>query len=135
MGAQGTASLDFGAFPGGSDAYVDVTGQTGYTSANLVDAWLNPIDTADHLADEHLVETIRIKAKYLSAGSFRIHGVNTSERTEPLEPFQGLGGGPSVAQGDQQPTRGGQGTRIYGVWSVGWVWNVLVISFYLGRWL
>lgn len=127
MGAQGVATLDFGAFPGASDAFVDVTGQTGYTSSNLVEAWLNPIDTADHLADEHIVETIKVVAKYLSAGSFRIYGVNTNQLNEPLVPYKGLtsglAGSATQAPGAQEPTRGGIGTRIYGVWSVAWVWN------------
>lgn len=127
MGAQGTAVLDFGAFPGSSDAFVDVTGQTGFTSTNLIEAWLNPIDTADHTADEHIVETLKVMARYLSAGSFRIQGVNTNPLVEQPSPSQGLttglAGSQIVAQGVQQPTSGGLGTRLAGVWSVGWVWN------------
>ena len=97
MGAQGTADLDFGAFPGKSDASVPVTGQGSIASGSLVEAWLRLVDTADHLADEHLVEPIEIQAGNIVAGTgFTIYGINRT----PI--------------GD---------TRIYGVWKVGWVWN------------
>ena len=55
MGAQGTAVLDFGAFPGKSDASVAVTGQAAIVAGSLVEAWIRPVDTADHTADEHML--------------------------------------------------------------------------------
>ena len=95
MGAQGTADLDFGAFPGKSDASVDVTGQSGILSGSLVEAWIRPVDTADHLADEHRVETLSVVAGNIVAGTgFTIYGLNV-----------------------------GFGTLLYGVWKVAWVWN------------
>lgn len=93
MGSQGTASLDFGSFPGGSDASVAVTGQTGILAGSLVDAWLLPAATADHSADEHRVEELSVVAGNISAGTgFTIYGQTT-------------------------------GQRLYGVWNVAWVWN------------
>lgn len=126
MGAQGTATLDFGAFPGASDASVAVTGQTGITAGSLVEAWLFPATTADHSPDEHILETIKVVAHTIVAGTgFTITGINTSEIFEPLEPqqtdrFRALA---ASGSGGTRPMIGGIGTRIYGQWNVGWVWN------------
>lgn len=101
MGAQGTAVLDFGAFPGKSDASVVVTGQTGIVAGSLVEAWIRPVATADHSADEHLVETLNVMAGNIIASTgFTIYGLNTSQLASH-----------------------GQGTRLYGQWNVSWVWN------------
>lgn len=103
MGAQGTALLDFGAFPGASDASLTVTGQAGIASGSLVEAWILPAATADHTADEHIAETLRVFAGNIVAGTgFTIYGINTSQLNEPVT---------------------GKGTRLYGKWNVAWVWN------------
>lgn len=95
MGAQGTATLNFGAFPGDSDTSVAITGQTGIQSTSLVEAWILPAATADHSADEHLVETLDVVAGNIVAGTgFTIYGINE-----------------------------GFGSMIYGQWNVAWVWN------------
>ena len=92
--ATGNATLEFGAFPGSSDTSVAVTGQTGITTSSFVEAWLVPTATADHSADEHVVETIKVIAGNIVNGTgFTIYGVNT-----------------------------GNNSRIYGTWSVSWVW-------------
>lgn len=97
MGAQGTATLDFGAFPGSSDATVAVTGQTAIVGGSLAEAWVVPADTADHTIDEHTVEPPAVFVINIVAGTgFTIRGV-----------YQG----------------GGQDTRTYGQWNIGWVWN------------
>jgi hypothetical protein len=109
---QGTVTLDFGAFPGASDASVAVTGQSGILAGSLVEAWLLPAATTDHTADEHLVETIKVVAGNIVAGTgFTIYGVNTSQLNESCDPPWSDG------------IRGGRGTRIYGKWNVAWVWN------------
>ena len=118
--------MDFGAFPGASDTSVAVTGQAAIASGSLVEAWIFPATTADHSADEHVVETIKVMAGNVVAGTgFTIYAINTSTLNEPLgksgvDTFRpaassvyGYGGGEAV---------GGQGTRLYGTWSVGWVW-------------
>lgn len=113
MGAQGTATLDFGAFPGKSDASVAVTGQTGILAGSLVEAWLRPEASADHSADEHMLETLKVVAGAIVAGTgFTIYGFNSSQLNER-------------SPGNYNDARGGdgKGTRIYGAWSVGWVWN------------
>lgn len=76
-GNTGTATLDFGALPGKQDTSVAVTGQTSIASGSIVQAWIRPVDTADHLADEHLVEGLRIYAGNIVAGTgFTIYGIH-----------------------------------------------------------
>ena len=73
--ATGTATLDFGALPGKQDTSVAVTGQATIASDSKVGAWIIPTATADHLADEHLVEGLRIYAGNIVAGTgFTIYG-------------------------------------------------------------
>jgi hypothetical protein len=113
MGAIGTTTIDFGAFPGASDASVAVTGQAGIVAGSLVEAWLRPAATADHSADEHLVESLRLVAGNIVAGTgFTVYGFNTSDLFEPL-----------VAVDASRESQGGRGTRIYGLWTVAWAWN------------
>lgn len=108
MAAQGTANIDFGVFPGKSDASVAVTGQTGILSGSLVEAWLIPIATADHTADEHLVEEIKIVAGNIVAGTgFTIYGLCMN----------------AVQVKDNPTSRNVTSPRLYGLWKVAWVWN------------
>ena len=100
--ATGIAELDFGAFPGSGEASVAVTGQAAIVAGSLVEAWLRPVATTDHSADEHLVETIRVVAGNIVAGTgFTIYGYDTN----------------------QQPDPNGKGTRLYGKWTVAWAWS------------
>lgn len=118
MPGTGTADLDFGVFPGAIDATVAVTGQTGIVSGSLVEAWIRPVDTADHSADEHLIERLRVIAGNIVAGTgFTIYGFHDN---------------PIVDRGDSQgrfpagaPQAGlkNHGTKIYGLWKVAWAWN------------
>lgn len=126
MGAQGTAILNFGAFPGSSDTSVSVTGQTAIVAGSLVEAWIRPVLTTDHSADEHMLETLKVFAGNIVSGTgFTIYGFNTSQINEPLEK-PGVSKFDSVATtvyGDMSSSVGGAGTRIYGQWTVAWVWN------------
>lgn len=131
-GAAGTATLDFEAFPGKSDASVTVVGQAAILAGSVVQAWLRPVATADHTADEHMAETISVFAGNIVAGvGFTIYGFNTSQLNEPLTP-------PRTASTAVLPTAampaagrqtagpghgGGKGTRIYGQWTVAWRWS------------
>jgi Collagen triple helix repeat (20 copies) len=121
-GTSGTATLDFGAFPGASDASVAVASAS-IGAGDRPQAWLFPTATADHSADEHLVEPIAVFAHSVVAGvGFTITGVNVNQLYQQLERFAGpwpsstTGGMPYA----QLPTRGGVGTRIYGQWSLAW---------------
>lgn len=92
----GTAILNFGAFPGASDASFDVTDQTGIVESSIVHAELRPVATPDHTADEHLVEPIRILAANIAPGKgFSIYGIYA---------------GPGDA-------------LVYGQWTVAWSWS------------
>ena len=127
MGAQGTVELDFGAFPGASDASVAVS-QPGVSNhpTSLAEAWLIPVATSDHSGDEHLLESVKVMVGPCVAGvGFTVYGVNASQVNEPLENIgQGRAATSVVgAQANDQGTRGGIGTRIYGRWTCGWVWN------------
>lgn len=78
MGATGTTTIDFGAFPGSVDASVTVTGQTGILSNSLVEAWVFPVSTADHTVAEHYVSPPRVMAGEIVAGTgFTIRGFPT----------------------------------------------------------
>lgn len=132
MGASGTATLDFGTFPGKSDASVAVTGQAGIVSGSLAEAWIRPEATADHSADEHMVETLKVFAANIIAGTgFTIYGLNTSQLNEPIQPprFPSTVVLPTAAmpaagrqKAGPEGAGGGKGTRIYGLWNVAWVW-------------
>jgi len=73
--AQGTTTVDFGAFPGKTDATATVSGQAGITGTSLVEAWIFPTATADH------------------------------------------------SRSDSRVIRNIDNPRVYGQWTVAWVWN------------
>lgn len=104
MGASGNTTVNFGSIGVGSTAAtVDVTGQTGFTVSSQVEAWLQPVATADHTIDEHRVEEIEVFGAWQVDGTIRIYA--------EWEPD---GGG---SNGDRK----GNGMP-YGLWTVGWVW-------------
>lgn len=130
MGAQGTTTVDFGAYPGKTDTSVVITGQTGILAGSLVEAWLFPANTGTpgtdtyHSHDEHLVERIKVVAgSIVVATGFTIYAFCIDDAVEPLIPFYGGGGPTSVAQSTQQMTRGGAGRRLQGTYTVAWVWS------------
>ena len=99
--ASGTTSVDFGAFPGKSDTSVAVTGQAAIVAGSIIGAWIRPVATADHTADEHLVETISITAGNIVAGTgFTIYATNTNQVADPKA-----------------------SPRLYGLWTVAWAWS------------
>lgn len=120
MGSQGNTTIDFGAFPGSSHTTATVTGQAGIVAGSSVEAWIRAEASADHTADEHVVETIAVIASSITAGTgFVIHAYNTNllfERVAPLTAGRG-----QLEDGGY--SGGGIGTRLYGVWNVSWVWN------------
>lgn len=127
-GASGVTEVDFGAFPGNSDSSVAVTGQASIVAGSVVNAWIVATATSDHSADEHFIETIRVTAGNIIAGTgFTIYAFNTSQANEPLLvnrsgriSIAGAATTPSSLQGIQI---GGKGTRLYGKWTVHWEWE------------
>lgn len=51
--AIGTAVIDFGAYPGSSEAQVAVTGQTEILSTKKAEAWITAEATSDHTINDH----------------------------------------------------------------------------------
>jgi hypothetical protein len=51
---QGTATIDFGAYPGSNEALIAVTGQTTISATSKVEAYIMADDsTSDHTASDH----------------------------------------------------------------------------------
>ena len=114
MGAQGTAIVDFGAFPGVSDASVAVTGQAAIVAGSAVEAWIALAASANHSADEHMIETINIRAgNIVAATGFTIYALNTNQISESdLKDIEKR----SKVSALREP-------RLYGKFNVFWVWN------------
>lgn len=108
----GTAEVDFGA-AGGADASLAITGQAGILAGSIVWAWLIAAATADHTADEHLVETLEVRTGSIIAGTgFTITLVNSSQLVET----------PVGAMPDNRGGGAGRIPRIMGKWKVAWAW-------------
>jgi hypothetical protein len=107
----GVATVDFGAFPGLPEATVDVTGQTGFVTTSLINAWVEPVATADHSVDEHLIENIEVKAYFVTNGTLRILA-----RVVPIpllfEQINRTGMRPQA-----------QVHKLYGQFTVRWAWS------------
>ena len=117
-GNRGSATVNFGAFPGSSDARTTVTGQTGILSGSRVRAWIEATATTDHSADEHWVETIDVTAGNIVAGTgFTIYAKNTGTLSEPVTATWADTrlAGPGTGTNQPRPNiGGGNGTRLYG---------------------
>lgn len=133
--ATGTATLDFGAFPGKCDASVAVTGQAAIVSGSLVEAWIRPEATADHTAGEHMVESIKVFAADIVAGTgFTIYGFDEGETYQRVPEAYGQGagsrlaatGGPTLqrdsAHAAGKPDNAHRRPMIHGQWTVAWAW-------------
>lgn len=66
---RGTATIDFGAWPGSDFTSLDITGQAGILSGATVRAWIRLAATADHSIDEHIAAPLRISAGNVVAGT------------------------------------------------------------------
>jgi hypothetical protein len=78
-GVFGWTTLSFGASPGQSYTFVDVTGLGGLTAATNLRAFFQGGDTtATNGSDDHVLASslIQLSCQYLTATSFRIHALN-----------------------------------------------------------
>jgi hypothetical protein len=92
---MGRTILDFGAAPGAPDARVQVIDQAGIVEGSQVLAWLFPVATPDHSADEHVLEQLKIVAGQIVPGvGFTIFGL-------ALAPL----------------------VNAHGKWTVAWMWS------------
>ena len=111
-GAQGTTTINFGAFPGNFQASVVITGQVGILAGSVVDAWILPTATSDHSVDEHVVDPPEITAGNIVAGTgFTIYG-RVSPRMLAI---------PNFSQNLKLPVD--QASQIYGAWTIAWKWS------------
>lgn len=99
MDRRGRTTIDFGSFPGVS--HIETTfGANGVRTTDNPTAWLVPIATADHTADEHMVEPIRVIA---------------SCETDDLLTFRAL-----VENAPAGGTVNNNTPTAYGLWTVAW---------------
>jgi hypothetical protein len=120
MGAQGTATLDFGAFPGSSVAYVDVVA-AGVVAASAVEAWIRPVASTDHTDVDHVAAPMKVVGVYVSDGNIRIYGINQNDVIPPLEPqpvAMSAGSLRTKTLLDRQKS-----PMFVGQFNVWWVWN------------
>lgn len=97
---SGSGLLDFGAFPGATDAQLVITGQTAILSGSTVQAFLLPAATADHSIDEYWLDGPAVMAGNIVPGvGFTIYGNSRFQMT------------------------GSDGLLTYGKWNVGWRWQ------------
>lgn len=115
MGAQGSATLDFGTFPGSNVATVDVAA-AGVVAGSAIEAWLRPAATADHTDTDHIAAPMKVVGAYLSDNNIRIYGLNTNDVIPPVDqiPAEGRAGGSFTRQ---------NAPMFVGQFSVSWVWN------------
>lgn len=112
MAQQGITTINFGAFPGAAYSSVAVTGQAGIVAGSLVEAWIRPVATGSHTADEHLVDPPRVIAGDIIAGTgFTIHGF-----IEDFHQITRLEGSPEGGLNNNAPL-------CFGQWTVAWCWN------------
>lgn len=110
MASQGTATLDFGAYPGSAMASLVVAGQGSILAGSLVEVWVFPAATADHTADEHLVDPPEVIAGSVVASTgFTIYG-------SAFNPW-----GQTWVLGQSAPQ--GAVAMCYGTWNIAWAWN------------
>jgi len=113
-GTTGTTTLNFGAFPGAPEAKVAVTGQATIASGSIIEAWLYPLATADHSADEHIQEEIDVLAHTIVVGTgFTITG-RMRRRPSP-DNISGVTLGLSQSENAAR--------WLYGQYTVAWRWS------------
>lgn len=115
MGATGTATLDFDAFPGKLDATIAVTGQAGIVTGSRVEAWIDTgTATAAHSTDEHIMAAAMLAithGKIIAGTGFTIYGLALDAAVS------GIG---SVDGNFRNLPR--KISRLYGTWTIAWAW-------------
>ena len=114
MAGSGSTTVDFGAFPGCSEASVDVSGQSGLISSSLVEAWLLPIATGDHGVDDHVAESegMGVIGRYKVDGTLTITAYARQRPQLADRIFTG-------SREDSSQTI----PILFGQYTVGWVWT------------
>ena len=111
-GTVGTGEIDFGAHPGSSMATLVITGQATIAAGSFIEAWVVAKATADHSADEHLVDPPRlICGAIVPATGFTIYAMPRETRRGPLSPLH---------RGQRKTAKS---SLPYGKWSIAWRWQ------------
>lgn len=78
---SGIGVIDFGAFPGGTDASLVITGLTAIVAGSSPSVWIIAKDSADHTADEHWVDSPILTAGNIVPGvGFTIYAINRDNK-------------------------------------------------------
>lgn len=125
----GVTSVNFGAFPGKTDASVAVIGQATIAAGSTVQAWLAPVATADHTADEHLVDGPIVMAGLIVPGvGFTIYARQAlqvppanDDRLQAMSKY--VNGAPNVTGAQSGFVFTGNTPLCYGLWTVAWAWS------------
>lgn len=94
MGAQGTTTINFGAFPGNNEASVVVTGQAAIVGGSLAEAFVMEEASSNFTAVDHSYFNLLVT---LACGTI-VAGTGFTIQARSLEKLQGI-------------------------WNVKWVWN------------
>lgn len=113
---SGVATLNFGAFPGAPQATVTITAVDASDPNAEIDAWIIPIATADHSADEHVYDPPRVGAAIVGS-TIVITGLPSGR--DLYVPAGTPFGNPANSQ---QPV-GNTQCMPYGAWSVAWAFS------------
>jgi hypothetical protein len=77
MAGTGTATVSFGAAPGGNTASVVITGQAAILAGSLIESWLMYSTSADHNETEHLVVPMQLRCGTIVPGTgFTIYAMS-----------------------------------------------------------
>jgi hypothetical protein len=113
VGATGTATIDFGAYPGKVDTSVTVTGQTGILAGSRVEAWIDTgTATAEHSTDEHIMANALMDITYgaiIVGTGFTIYALTRE--------LPGIGSVDTRFNNLTVTT-----PRLYGTFTIAWAW-------------
>lgn len=127
----GTATLDFGAFPGADEAQLVVTGLPLILAGSTVYCWIKPEATPDHDVDDHILVMFKVFARdVVAATGFTIHAMNTNQLFERarsalslLERAAANTGGRGVQDKQPQKLYSKRDPMIWGRWSIGYFYT------------
>jgi hypothetical protein len=113
---SGSTTVDFGAFPGGNIASTTITFSDVYAPNAIIDAWVLPAATADHTADEHVVDPPLVTVTNNGDGTITINALPSGRDpfVPALIPFGGANSQMPIPQAQVMP---------YGKWNVGYAFS------------
>jgi hypothetical protein len=113
---SGVTTVNFGAFPGAPNAQTTIAVTDQIDPSGVPIAWITPVATADHSADEHAADPPMVSAQIV--GSTLVINALASGRDWPTP-----AGTPFGNTANSQAPIGLQQPQPYGAWSVGWAFQ------------